>query len=81
MQVDAEHKATQFIILDTSNPHSRAFHVSWFAFFSSFFSMFAGAASAPLPHARTRAPCLQPKDACLRPPTHLSPRPAPQLHH
>lgn len=45
MQVDAEHKATQFIILDTSNPHSRAFHVSWWGFFSSFFSMFAGAAS------------------------------------
>ena len=43
MPVDAEHKATQFIILDTSNPHSRAFHVSWWGFFSSFFSMFAAA--------------------------------------
>ena len=48
VQVDAEHKATQFIILDTSNPHSRAFHVSWWGFFSSFFSMFAGAASGPV---------------------------------
>merc|ERR1719353_1466864 len=43
MPVDAEHKATQFVILDTSNPHSRAFHVSWWGFFSSFFSMFAAA--------------------------------------
>ena len=43
VQVDAEHKATQFVILNTSNPHSRAFHVSWWGFFSSFFSMFAGA--------------------------------------
>ena len=43
MQVDAEHKAVQFVILDNSNPHSRAFHVSWWGFFSSFFSMFAGA--------------------------------------
>jgi len=43
MPVDAEHKATQFIILDNSIPHSRAFHVSWWGFFSSFFSMFAAA--------------------------------------
>ena len=48
MQVDAEHKAVQFVILDNSNPHSRAFHVSWWGFFSSFFSMFAGA-PPPLP--------------------------------
>ena len=43
--VDAEHKATQFIIFNASLPHQRAFHVSWWAFFSSFFSMFAGAQS------------------------------------
>jgi hypothetical protein len=59
VQVDAEHKATQFIILDNSNPHSRAFHVSWWGFFSSFFSMFAGAASAPLPHACASLPAAE----------------------
>ena len=52
VQVDAEHKATQFVIHDSSNPHSRAFHVSWWGFFSSFFSMFAGAQP---PRCRTRA--------------------------
>ena len=51
MQVDAEHKAVQFVILDNSNPHSRAFHVSWWGFFSSFFSMFAGAPPPLPPHA------------------------------
>jgi NNP family nitrate/nitrite transporter-like MFS transporter len=44
--VDAEHKATQFIIFNASLPHQRAFHVSWWAFFSSFFSMFAAPALA-----------------------------------
>ena len=52
MQVDAEHKAVQFVILDNSNPHSRAFHVSWWGFFSSFFSMFAGARRPSAEHAR-----------------------------
>ena len=52
MQVDAEHKAVQFVILDNSNPHSRAFHVSWWGFFSSFFSMFAGARRPSAVHAR-----------------------------
>ena len=42
-QVDSEHKATKLKILDISNPHARAFHVSWWGFFSSFFSMFAAA--------------------------------------
>ena len=51
MQVDAEHKAVQFVILDNSNPHSRAFHVSWWGFFSSFFSMFAGARRPSAVHA------------------------------
>jgi len=41
--VDQEHKATKLIITNISLPHHRAFHVSWFAFFSSFFSMFAAA--------------------------------------
>ena len=52
VQVDAEHKAVQFVILDNSNPHSRAFHVSWWGFFSSFFSMFAGARRPSAIHAR-----------------------------
>jgi len=43
--VDAEHKATQLVLFNFDNPHNRAFHTSWFGFFSSFFSMFA---SAPL---------------------------------
>ena len=63
--VDAEHKATQFVIFNFSLPHQRAFHVSWWAFFSSFFSMFAGACPA---HAQ-RCGCL--------PPPRLRPAPAP----
>jgi hypothetical protein len=41
--VDAEHKATAMPILNCSNPHMRAFHASWFGFFSTFFSTFAAA--------------------------------------
>jgi NNP family nitrate/nitrite transporter-like MFS transporter len=41
--VDAEHKATAMPILNFSNPHMRAFHASWFGFFSTFFSTFAAA--------------------------------------
>ena len=73
--VDAEHKATQFIIFDASLPHQRAFHVSWWAFFSSFFSMFAGAQSpCPPPMwrgARTNAPNAP--CACAPPSNALSP--------
>jgi len=45
MPVDAEHKATQVSLAcwNIENPHQRAFHTSWFGFFSSFFSMFAAA--------------------------------------
>jgi len=43
--VDQEHKCTQLVLFNFQNPHNRAFHTSWFGFFSSFFSMFA---SAPL---------------------------------
>merc|ERR1712023_348031 len=46
-QVDGEHKATQLVLLNFSNPHNRAFHTSWFGFFSSFFSMFAALALIP----------------------------------
>ena len=41
--VDAEHKASQFsmmmVFTKFGNPHMRAFHTSWFGFFSSFFSL------------------------------------------
>ena len=47
MPVDAEHKATQdplcVTLCNCSNPHMRAFHTSWFGFFSSFYSTFAAA--------------------------------------
>ena len=40
--VDAEHKATQDPLGTTlcviANPHMRAFHMSWFGFFTTFFS-------------------------------------------
>ena len=44
--VDAEHKATECncsTLFVTANPHMRAFHTSWFGFFSSFYSTFAAA--------------------------------------
>ena len=45
--VDAEHKATQDPLGTTlcviANPHMRAFHMSWFGFFTSFYSTFAAA--------------------------------------
>jgi NNP family nitrate/nitrite transporter-like MFS transporter len=41
--VDKEHKATQLPFTKCGNPHMRAFHSSWFAFFCTFFSTFAAA--------------------------------------
>ena len=44
--VDKEHKATEcgcHTLFVTANPHMRAFHVSWFGFFASFYSTFAAA--------------------------------------
>ena len=42
-QVDAEHKATAINIFSFAKPHMRAFHTSWFNFFSGFVSTFAAA--------------------------------------
>ena len=42
-QVDAEHKATAINIFSNAKPHMRAFHTSWFNFFSGFVSTFAAA--------------------------------------
>ena len=42
-QVDAEHKATAINIFSNAKPHMRAFHCSWFNFFSGFVSTFAAA--------------------------------------
>lgn len=36
VQVDAEHKATAINIFSFSKPHMRAFHTSWFNFFSGY---------------------------------------------
>jgi NNP family nitrate/nitrite transporter-like MFS transporter len=41
MPVDKEHKAVALNLLNVSVPHMRAFHSSWFGFFSTFFSTFA----------------------------------------
>ena len=46
--VNAEHKALKLPILKCTNPHMRAFHASWFGFFSTFFSTFAPAPLAPV---------------------------------
>jgi len=39
--VDKEHKAVALPLLSVAVPHMRAFHSSWFGFFSTFFSTFA----------------------------------------
>jgi len=46
--VDEGHKAVAMPILSCANPHMRAFHASWFGFFSTFFSTFAAAPLAPI---------------------------------
>jgi len=42
-QVDVEHKATAINVFSLAKPHMRAFHTSWFNFFSGFVSTFAAA--------------------------------------
>jgi NNP family nitrate/nitrite transporter-like MFS transporter len=43
LPVDAEHKATAINVFSNRKPHMRAFHTSWFNFFSGFVSTFAAA--------------------------------------
>lgn len=48
LPVDSEHKATIFRPYHLRGVHMRAFHASWFSFFTSFLSTFAPAALAPV---------------------------------
>lgn len=48
LPVDTEHKATIFRPYHVRGVHMRAFHASWFSFFTSFLSTFAPAALAPV---------------------------------
>lgn len=46
--MDSEHKATVFIPYEFRGVHMRAFHASWFSFFTAFVSTFGPAALIPV---------------------------------
>ncbi|KAL8161533.1 hypothetical protein V2J09_013022 [Rumex salicifolius] len=48
LEVDAEHKSTQFKVFSVANPHMRAFHLSWVQFFCCFVSSFAAPPLLPV---------------------------------